>query len=589
MRCHADFQADTVVCVRDAGFTGVLINGGSGIGPDMLPIESLVENTTIPDLMPLTTKGNRREMERRCGLLREAGVKPWLCVWGVPGPDESAGSGPAESNRFFDRRSKLEMWAKLRRTPDIFGRRKPTALSWRGNRPLCVSHPLVQEFYRELFTRLPSSYPDLEGVFYFPGDCDPEICDETCPQCRATGLDPWGVLMKHVNDIYGVLKTAGIKFYFTVWNQDHPKGPENISRFLSDLNPGIGICMTISDNYVQPRKSGNMRFNQPWSNMAEAGDLFLSTAAQAEKAGRPVMVLAEISQSEVWDPVCHNIPLPRKALRLFQNSESIKGVNAVCDFWGHRTPMISHASHAAMRAWFAEPGASTDELLRIAAADHYGLKDGSLALLNMAIECWQAFDTAVDNWALIGWFQRFSYAIGRDGARGPSYQALVPTFLQAVRKGWAFSDLTRNKTISPARFCEFQLEDRKAFLSVAAAFDQLGDALLAASLTESAGLARREARNIELVGELIASVGRTLLAAQAHADQDWSLLRKTIEEEIDARERELEISGRLGPDAGVNFIFVSEDIQNMRLYLSSDDFPHTPASYFHFTATPYSA
>jgi hypothetical protein len=29
-------------------------------------------------------------------------------------------------------------------------------------------------------------------------------------------------------------------------------------------------------------------------------------------------------------------------------------------------------------------------------------------------------------------------------------------------------------------------------------------------------------------------------------------------------------------------------IQNMRLYLSRDDFPDTPDSAFHFTASPYS-
>jgi hypothetical protein len=101
-------------------------------------------------------------------------------------------------------------------------------------------------------------------------------------------------------------------------------------------------------------------------------------------------------------------------------------------------------------------------------------------------------------------------------------------------------------------------------------------------------LARREARNIELAGELIASEGRTLLAVQAYHDQDWPLLRETIAEEIDARERQLEISGRLGWGGGVNPILVSEDIQNMRLYLSSDDFPNTPDDSFHFTATPYS-
>ena len=62
--------------------------------------------------------------------------------------------------------------------------------------------------------------------------------------------------------------------------------------------------MSISDNYSQPRKSGPMVFNQPWVNFAEPGERFLETTTTAHEQGRPVMVLGEISQAEVWDPVC---------------------------------------------------------------------------------------------------------------------------------------------------------------------------------------------------------------------------------------------------------------------------------------------
>ena len=582
-----DFQPEAVAYVREAGYTGVLVNGGSGIGPDMLTPESLVSSTVIPDLMPLTAQGNQREMRRRCQLLGKAGLKPWLCVWGVPGPDESANSVAAESNRFFDRRTKLEMAAKLRRSPEIFGQRSPQAMSWRGNRPLCVSHPLVQEFYRELYTRLPHEYPELEGIFYFPGDHQAELCDHTCPQCQATGQDIWGTMILHVNEIYGAMQAAkpGIKFYFTVWNQDHPRGRENIGRFLAGLNPGIGLCMSLSDNVVEERKSGKMIFNQPWSNQSTPGELFLWTAAEARRQGRPVMVLGEISQSEVWDPVCHNIPLPEKTIQLLRNSAAVPGADAICDFWGNRSPFLPHASHAAMRAYLREPGATTDDLLRRAAADHYGVGEDHPELTELVLGCWRAFDAASDDWALAGYAQRFSFAIGRDAARGRLYQALVPAYLRFLRTDWGMTSILQNG-ISAGDFAAWQKADCVAFLGVAGQFDRLADAL------EKAGMpgfpARREARNIELAGELIASEGRTLLAVQAYHDQDWPLLRETIAEEIDARERQLEISGRLGWGGGVNPILVSEDIQNMRLYLSSDDFPNTPDDSFHFTATPYS-
>ena len=587
MRASIDFQPEAVAYVRDAGYTGVLVNGGSGIGPDMVTPESLVVSAVIPDLMPLTAQGSQREMRRRCQLLGEAGVKPWLCVWGVPGPDESADSLAAESNRFFDRRSKLEMTAKLRRTPEIFGYRSPQALSWRGNRPLCVSHPLVREFYRELYTRLPLEYPELEGVFYFPGDHQAELCDESCPRCRATGLDPWGTMILHVNEIYGAMQAAkpGMKFNFTVWNQDHPRGRENIGRFLTGFHPGIGLCMSLSDNVVEERKSGKMIFNQPFSNQSKRGELFLWTAAEAHQQGRPIMVLGEISQSEVWDPVCHNIPLPDKTLQFLKNSDAVPGADAICDFWGNRSPFLPHASHAAMRAYVSDPSATNDVLLKRAAADHYVLREDRPELTDLAIDCWRAFDAAVDDWALAGWAQRFSFAIGRDAARGRLYQALVPAYLRFLRTDWGMTSILKNG-ISAGGFADWQKADCIAFVGVAGKFDHFADALEKAGL--SGRLARREARNIELAGELIASEGRTLLAVQAYHDQDWPLLRQTIAEEIDARERQLEISGRLGWGGGVNPLLVSEDIQNMRQYLSSDDFPNTPDNSFHFTATPYS-
>jgi len=586
MRMHADFQPESVACIRKAGFTGVLVNGGSGIGPDMLPAESLVESPVIPDLMPLTARGNRREMKRRCALLKEAGLAPWLCLWGVPGPDQSAGAEPAESNRFFDRRSKLEMSAKLHRTPEIFGRRDPKALSWRGSRPLCVSHPLVQEFYRDLMHRLLSDYPDLEGIFFFPGDNSAEICDDTCPRCRETGLDAWGRMIRYVNGLYTALAESkpGFKFYFAVWNKDKPEDVPTIRLFLDELHPGIGICMSITDNTVHQRKSGPMTFNQPWVNWAVPGESFLQTTKHAHEQGRPIMVLGEISQSEVWDPVCHNMPNPHKVLELLRNAEAVPGADALMDFWGHRGPFVPHANLAVMRAYYDDPAAEPDLLLRRAAAEHYGLANHE-DLVEKALECWRQFDGVVDDWALRIWGQRFSYGIGRDGARGYLYRPLIPPTLR--HDPWVIARV-RRAGIDPSILGRFQMQDRLAFLFVAERFDEFADRLRDNGLLEPAAQARREARNIELAAELIASEGRTFEAFDAFQRGDWERLRTIIEAEIEARIRQQEISGRVGWGAGVNPILVDEDIQNMRLFLSHDAFPDVPDACFHFTATPYS-
>ncbi|MFW5799153.1 MAG: hypothetical protein ACOCXX_05790, partial [Planctomycetota bacterium] len=43
MRGAHDFQPDACRYAAEAGYTGVLVNGGSGFGPDMMTPESLVQ------------------------------------------------------------------------------------------------------------------------------------------------------------------------------------------------------------------------------------------------------------------------------------------------------------------------------------------------------------------------------------------------------------------------------------------------------------------------------------------------------------------------------------------------------------------
>lgn len=590
MRVHADFQADSVNFIKQAGFTGVLVNGGSGIGPDMLLPESLALTDAIPELMPLTVTGNRREMHRRCDLLKDAGLDPWLCLWGVPGPDASCESEFADSNRFFDVQTKYEMQAHLRRDPELFGRRDPKVLSWRGNRPLCLSHPTVQQFYRELYGRIVQDYPEIAGVFYFPGDHQAEICDQTCPRCQASGKELWQRMMEHVNDIYRAMKQykPDIRLYFTVWNQDHQQGHANVARFMDQLDPGIGICMSLSDNVDQHRKSGMVRFNQPWSNMSQIGGFFQRTADHAQQVGRTMMALGEFAQSEVWDPVCHNFPLPLKTLQFLRNAASIPTIDALCDFWGHRKPLCSHANLAVFKVFFDHSDATDEQLLCRSAQLHYQLPQDS-SFIPQAIDCWQQLDCVVDDWALTGWAQRLSFAIGRDSARGRLYFPLIPTFLKSAGDTWEVKrSILQDGRVTATDFARFQEQDRLAFCNVAKQFDELGKTLALAGLTDASELAHREARNIELAGHLIASTGRTILALHAYRQDDSQLLRKTIAAEIDAREYQLELSGQLGEGGGVNPMFVNQDIQLMRFYLSSDDFPNTPDELFYMTHTPYS-
>ena len=590
MRSTEDFNKSGLQELKNGGFTGVLVNGGAGIGPDMICPECLAVTDAIPELAPLTTAGSIKEFSGRVQMTVAAGLKPWLNVWGAPGPDLSAGSEDAISNKLFDRRTKLEMHACLARHPELFGFRRPDTMSWRGSRPLCVSHPTVQAFYAELFQSVVQTYPDLEGAFFFPGDSDPEICDATCPRCSGTGNDSWQISLEHVNRIFSAIQAVrpGFQLYFAIWNQDQPKGRENIQRFLDGLHPEIGVCMSLSDHVTQQRRSGEMRFNQPWCLMPEPGDLFLWTRDQCRASGRSVMVFGEINQSEVWDPVCHNVPLPAKTLRFLQAADAVSA-DGLHDFWGHRSPYLPHANLDAMAEYQASPGTDIGTLLKRTAARHYRLPAGRRDLIDLALECWEGFDRTVDGWALTGWGQRFSFAIGRDAARGRFYQALLPGILVWTEQRWGLSTILQDGKISPVTFSALQSEDRLSFLEASKTFGRLGEALDAAGLAEPASLAGREAETIELAGELIASVGRTVLAIHHHKNSNWQALREVVLQEIASRERQIQISGKIGHGGGVNQCLVLEDIQNMRLFLSHPAYPHVPEELFSFTVCPYTA
>jgi len=586
MRDRRDFQPEGLKVIKAAGFTGVFLNGGSGIGPDMISPESMVMTKSLPDLMPLTARANQARMEKQASELAAAGLVPWLCIFAVPGPDQSVG-GCAESNRFLDRRAKLEMSACLERHPELFGSRHPDTLSFRGSRPLCTSHAGVQSFYDELISRILKTYDALGGIFFFPGDNDPELCDDSCPRCSASGRSPWRLCVEHVNRLYAAAQAAspGLPFYFAVWNQGGADGRENIQGFLDQLAPGIGICMSLSDNVVQHRRSGPMVFHQPWSIMGETGDMFQWVADECQRGTRPVMVFGEISQSEVWDPVCHNFPLPGRTLDFLRSAAAIPSVNALHDFWGHRSPFLPHANHAAMAAFIESPDEKRDILLSRAASRHYALSADD-PLLSAAVDGWHQLEKVVDAWALTGWPQRFSFAIGRDAARGRFYQALVPAYLRSLHRQWGLSDVLHGD-MTARGFLRLQLEDRLHFLGAADIFAGLAGRLRKCGHDNAAALADRESANIALAGELIASVGRTVAAQEAFGRSAWEELRTLVAEEIDARERALEVSGRIGFGGGVNTNLVEEDIQNMRLFLSHPLFPFVPDDRFHFTATPY--
>ncbi|MBP5285638.1 MAG: endo-1,4-beta-xylanase [Kiritimatiellae bacterium] len=382
-RAPAAFTDKAIAYAKDAGYNAVFVNGGCGFGSDAMPPESLAVTGAIPDLMPYTAERNIRELKERIRRLSDAGMKPWLCWWTGVGTDEKGNLTDPPNIR-----SRREIYAKYRKNPELFG--AGPWWRWRGNRPLCISNPKVREFYRELFSRLPKDFPELEGLFFFPGDAELENCTDECETCRASGLGRVGRMVRFANEIYDAWNSAADKkraFYYAFWNLDQPGGDGQIlssvlEETLPNLAAGMGIAMSICDNTVERRVTGDIILNQPWGTCNSIGSLFRAMIDSPNAKGRPVMAVSEISQSELFDPVCANMPFAVSTLELMHNLRKIPNCDAVVDFWGNRPPYgLSDASHEVMKGFMDVEisGGEFDDgkILLDAAARHYG--DAALA------------------------------------------------------------------------------------------------------------------------------------------------------------------------------------------------------------------
>ena len=554
LRTQEAFTERSFAYVRDAGFNGVFVNGGAGFAPDQMPVESLVRTEAIPDLMSFTAERNRAQFRRNLELARKAGVRPWICWWTGLGAQVGGGSA---NTLTFARRMGLELGAAYRRHPEFFGQ----GGGWRGNHPLCVSHPTVRAFYRELVARLAEEYPEIEGLFFFPGDATLENCSDACATCAKTGLSRFERMMSFVNEMHAAwTKDRPRRFYYALWNIGQPCCRKYDEREITDvlvrLDPRIGIALTISDIVRQERTSGSVALNQPWGICPEKGDQW---RLLEERAGeRPLMAVSEISQSEQFDPVCGNMPFACATLALLRNVASVRRADALVDFWGNRPPYAPDACHAVLRAWVEDPKADDVTLLRRAAVRHYGEANAEKGVV-----AWRSFDRLMRTFPLCGWSQRFSFAIGREGARGPLYLPLVPQFLGS-RSGWELSFLLQAGQ-TPAAFERAQREAMPDWEACATAFD---------------GVSRAEADAIRLAGRLNVSIGSYVLARELYRERKTDELRALIRAEMGNREEQLRLSAGIAPNSGVNAILVEEDLQNMSLYLADRDFPDVPADRF---------
>ena len=584
-RTSTTYTAEGLQHLKDGGFNAILVGGGSGMGPDSISPEMFVRSDAIPDLMPESRKLNEKTMRERMTLTRAMDLECWLMIWGILGPDESRGTAYAQNCQTLDRRIKLEMRGLFAREPDLFGHRDPAGCSWRGSRPLCLSQPKVRAYYRELYANLIDDWPELSGLVFFPGDHNPECCDEHCPRCSAAPGGPWEVYIRFLNDAVETVlqRRPEMPIFAIVWN------PEMSVRdwIIKKAHPRCGVMFPYPDIVDQQRRTGRLQTAQPWMSIDTMGELTAENAEMARREGRPMMALHEFCQSEVYDPV-HMFPLPGKALTVLKKLAA-DGFCGVMDFWGDYPPITRNANMMALNAYLDAPDNTREQLLK-RVADEALQTDGAHETLREALlNLWKQVEETVDSQAYFTWFQRMNAGIGRQGARGHMYLPLIPPFLDLDLRPRDNYFQTHIRIWIDGKLCavhgQAQLDDQQSFNVLATEFGTLSTRCEDAGLAAGAKFLREQAVNLRLYGTFLASLGRSVWAIDAYQKRDGSTLKRLIMDEVNERSEQIALTEKLG--YGINRDLVEEDIQLMLQYLSAPDFPDTPPDVFTFSPVAF--
>ncbi|OHB48147.1 MAG: hypothetical protein A2Y10_17725 [Planctomycetes bacterium GWF2_41_51] len=602
-RDQTPYTIEELEKIKASGYNAVFINGGSGMGPDSISPEMFIKSDVIPDLMPKTISVHKKNIHQRIKKTVEAQLKCWLMWWGIPGPDMSWGTGNSLGTRYLDKTLKYEMHQLLKKTPDIFGSRDPKSCNWRGSRPLCLSNPKVKSYYNDVVNQLCSDYSDIDAITFFPGDHNPDMCDDTCSRCSLF-YTRWQIYVEHLNDIAKIVEDTGsnIKLYVILW---HSTGDAR-HWLIENLSSKFGIILTGNDIIYQNRPPyinqpflstpmeiidkrspcKGMVFEQPWMNISQIGEIAMDNFKAAQAIDREAIVLHEFSQSEVYDPVI-NFPLPGKIIKMLKKVEDV-GFSGFMDFWGNYGPVEWHVNNIAIKYYLEDPEKNEEEILLKTALDITEISNHDHFFNKEIIRLWKLVEKAVDQQAYFTWFQRFHPAIGRTGARGHFYQPLIPNFINLdnrlpslfveIAKSWLADGLL-------IEFAKSQFEDILTFTTIIKAYDLLCNKIQEEGNQRAYIFISKQSLSLKLYTSLLGSVARMLLVINFYNKGKKNDLRNCVSQEIDARSKQIEISKQIGH--GVNAEIVKEDISLMKQYIQSSDFPETSMDDFSITSTIY--
>jgi hypothetical protein len=146
---------------------------------------------------------------------------------------------------------------------------------------LCLGHPLVQAYYREVVTNFMRDFPEIDLFHYLAMDNSAEFCaPETCPRCR--GISKCAQRDRFSLFLAKTLREAkpGALLLNTSFQWDRPLyGVDQLLARQAQFPPDIGLCMAATGDSATFDRQNHETLRQARAVTARAGQIFLGRDA----------------------------------------------------------------------------------------------------------------------------------------------------------------------------------------------------------------------------------------------------------------------------------------------------------------------
>jgi len=156
----------------------------------------------------------------------------------------------------------------------------PDVVSWMNpyqNWGLCVNHPKVREFYREVTAKFFREFPEIDLVHYITKDAGGDLCDPTrCPQCkgRSNAQIHDDISMLVYSAITNVSPNVKLVTSGFDWDRRSAMGDAYADR-MAQLPPGVGFSAAAVTDSVTSDRQLHSRLRRARDVTMRSGQVFI--------------------------------------------------------------------------------------------------------------------------------------------------------------------------------------------------------------------------------------------------------------------------------------------------------------------------